>query len=232
MKAFIKGALEAEGRAEAANTQANLAIGQAMARTLGRMVSSHRDDGVGVALDVLCIALSVALIPSGLGVLGVVAAIGGTFLLGADGTAYALELGGYDEGAETVKEQTERLRIIATVMTLPDIAYGGAKMIQELIEIKNLRAMDQVTAQAATSMTARTVNAVRAERLQQIAARANLRAQIRSEQIATALKLEATGKVAGAGSVALPVREERQGDESLLHQFLSYLQVHCTVVSR
>lgn len=85
---------------------------------------------------------------------------------------------------------------MATVMTLPDIVYGGAKMIRELVEIKNLRTMDQATAQAATSMTVRTMNAARAERLQQIAARANLRAQLRSEQIAAALKLEATGREA------------------------------------
>ncbi len=71
---------------------------------------------------------------------------------------------------------------------------------------------------------------VGAERLQQIAAKANLRAQIRSEQITAGLRLEVTGKIAGAGSVGLLAREEIQADESLLHQFLQYLQIHCTGV--
>ncbi len=229
-KAFIRSALEAEGKAEIANSQANLAMGQAMTQTLGRIFTSHRDDGVGVALDVLCIALSVALIPTGLGVLGTVALFGGAFLLGTDGIAYAMELGGDDERAETFKKQTEQWRIFATVMTLPDVAYGGVKLVKELSEIRELRAMDRVTAQAATNMSARSTNAARAERLRQIAERANLRAQIRTEQISAALRLEASGKVAGAGSVGLLVREEVQADESLLHQFLSYLQIHCTAV--
>ena len=149
-----------------------------------------------------------------------------------DGAAYALELDGSDEKAEAFKKTTERFRLIATIMTLPDVAYGGVKLVKELVEIRELRAMDRITAQAATNMSARTSNAARAERLHQIAARANLRAQIRTEQISAALKLEATSKVAGAGSVGLLVREEVQTDESVLHQFLSYLQVHCTAVHR
>jgi uncharacterized membrane protein len=218
------------GNAAIAESQANLAAGQAMSQVFSRIFTSHQGDGIGVALDILCIALSVALIPTGLGVLGIAGTIGGAFLLGTDATAYALELGGNDQGAESFKKVTETYRIIATVMTLPDIAYGGAKLVRELVEIRDLRAVDQVTAQAATNMSARTANAARAERLQQIAAKANLRAQIRSEQIAAALKLEATGKAAGAVSVGLLVREEIQADESLLRQFLQYLQIHCSAV--
>ena len=230
VRTFIRDALEAQGKAALQESQASLAMSQAMGNVLNRMFTAHKDDGVGVALDILCVALSIALIPTGLGVLGYAGLIGGAFLLGTDGTAYALELGGYDESAESFKKVTERYRLVATVMTLPDIAYGGARLAKELIELKELRAMDRVTAQTAANMSARTANAARAERLQQVAARANLRAQIRSEQIIAALKLEATGKVAGSGSVGLLVREEIQTDGSLLHQFLSYLQVHCTAV--
>ena len=230
LKAFIRSALEAEGKAALQESQANLAMGQAMAQGLSRMFTSHVDDGAGVVLDVLCIALSIALLPTGIGALGFVGLVGGAFLLGTDGAAYAMEMSGDDEGAESFKKQTERYRIFATLMTLPDVAYGGVKLVKELVEVKELRAMDRITAQAATNMSARTTNAARVERLHQIAARANLRAQIRSEQIAAALKLEATGKVAGAGSVGLLMREEIQTDESLLHQFLKYLQVHCTAV--
>ncbi len=230
VRAFIRDALEAQGKAALQESQASLAMSQAMGNVLNRMFTAHKDDGLGVALDVLCIALSVALMPTGLGALGFIGLVGGAFLLGTDGYAYALELGGNDEDADDFKKQTERYRIIATVMTLPDVAYGGMKLVKELVEIKQLRALDRVTAQAATNMSARTTNASRAERLHQIADRANLRAQIRSQQIAAALKLEASGKVAGAGSVGLLVREEIQTDESQLHQFLRYLQVHCTAV--
>ena len=82
--------------------------------------------------------------------------------------------------------------------------------------------MYRVTAQAATNMSARTTNAARAERLR------HLRAQIRSEQIAATLKLEMSNRTLGSGSVGLLVREEIKNDESLWHQFLQYLQVHCT----
>ncbi len=230
VKTFIRDALEAQGKAALQESQASLAMSQAMGNVLNRMFTAHKDDGVGVALDILCIALSVALLPTGLGVLGAVGLVGGVILLGADGGAYAMELGGEDERAENFKKQTERFRIVATVMTLPDVAYGGVKLVKELVEIRELRAMDRITAQAATNMSARTTNAARAERLHQIAARANLRAQVRTEQISAALRLEATGKAAGAGSVGLLVREEIQTDKSLLHQFFSYLQVHCTAV--
>ena len=207
-----------------------MAMGKAMTQVLGRMLTSHQDDGLGVALDVFCIALSVALLPTGLGVLGAVGLFGGVVLLGTDSWAYALELGGNDEQAEAFKTQTERYRLIATVMTLPDVAYGGVKLVKELAEVRELRAVDRVTAEAATSMSARTRNAARAERLRQVAERANLRAQLRSEQIAAGLKLEASGKLGGAGSVALLVREEWQNDQSMLHQFLRILQVHCIAV--
>ena len=56
-----------------------MAMGQTAAKVLGRMFASHQDDGVGVALDILCIALSVALLPTGLGVLGAVGLFGGLF---------------------------------------------------------------------------------------------------------------------------------------------------------
>ncbi len=228
VKAFINSALEAQGQAALEQSKADLAMSQAATQVFKRMFSSHRDDGVGVVFDVVCVALSLALLPTGLGALGLIGLAGGSFLLLADGTAYGMELADDDEGAELVKKKTERLRLIATVMTLPDIAYGGAKMVKELLEIRELRAMDRVTAQAATNMSARTTNAARAERLRQIAERANLRAQIRSEQIAATLKLEMSNRTLGSGSIGLLVREEIKNDESLWHQFLQYLQVHCT----
>ena len=228
VKAFINNALEAQGRAAIEQGKANLAMGQAASQVFSRILHTHQDDGAGVVFDVVCIALSIALLPTGLGALGIMGLAGGCILLVADGAAYGQELAGDDAGAEQLKKSTERLRIVATVMTLPDIAYGGAKMVKELLEIRELRAIDRATAQAATSMTTRTTNAARAERLRQIAERANLRAQIRGEQIAAAMRLEMSSKTVGAGSAALLVREEIHNEDSLLQQFFRYLQVHCT----
>ncbi len=230
VKAFIKSALEAEGQAALEQSKASMAMGQAIDQVFSRTFTHHQDDGVGVALDILCVALSLALLPTGLGALGVIGLIGGSILLGADGYAYAQELGGDEAGAEETKKATETIRIVATVMTLPDIAYGGARLVKDLVEIKDLRAIDRVTAQAAAGMGSRTTNAARAERFAQIAERANLRAQLRTEQIAAALKLEMSAKIAGTGSVGLLVREEIQTDEAMLHQFFRFLQVHCASV--
>ena len=72
-RAFIERVLEAEGRAAIARGRAEQAMGQAMTQVLGRVLSTHRDDGVGVALDVVCVVLSLALIPTGLTAIGVIA---------------------------------------------------------------------------------------------------------------------------------------------------------------
>jgi hypothetical protein len=230
VEAFFNSAMEAEGRAAIEQSKASAAMGQAATQVMSRLFAAHKDDGVGVVFDVVCVALSIALIPTGLGALGVMGLIGGSILLGTDGYAYALELGGDDAGAEDFKKVTEPYRLAATVMTLPDIAYGGAKMIRELAEIRELRAVDRSIARTATNMSARTTNATRAQRFRQIAEKANLRAQIRSEQIAATLKLDATNRISGAGSVGLFVREEIQSNESLLHQFMQYLQVHFVAI--
>ena len=212
--------------------QANMAMGQAIVGGVKQIFGRHQDDAAGVALDVLCIALSLALIPTGIGALGVIGLIGGSVLLVTDGYAYGQEMSGDEEGAEATKKKTEVLRIVATVATLPDLAYGGLKAVREFQEIRELRALDRTTASAATSLAERTARAARAEKLGQIAERANLRAKIRSEQIAAMLKLEFTPRVAGSASVSLLLREEITSDESLLHQVMARLQVHTGVVHR
>lgn len=232
LKAFLKDCAEQEGRAAEINAQANMAMGQSMNRVLGRMFSNHRDDAAGVALDVLCIALSLALIPTGIGFLGVIGLAGGAALLAMDGKAYAMELSGDDKGAEVFKKQTEAYRIVATVMTLPDLFKGGYVAIKELREVAELLPATRQTAASAEALAARTTNANRAERFAQIAERAHLRAQLRREQIAASLKFEITPRGGGVGSISLLVREEIQNESSLYHQFLSRLQVHCTAVHR
>ncbi len=232
VRAFIDRVMEAEGRRAIAEGQAELAMGRAVDQALNRMLTTHRDDGVGVALDVVCVALSIALIPTGLSVIAFFGLIGGGFLLATDGFAYGMELNGDDEGAEDFKKKTEGLRIFATIATLPDIGYGSVKLLKEVAEIRELRTLDRATAAAAAGIAERTTNATRAERLQRIAARASRRAQDRSKKIAVALGLEGTAKGAGTGSVGLLIREEVTIDDSSYHRFLRHLQVHCLAVHR
>ena len=235
LKAFLRSAAEAQYQASMAEAQANMAMGQAVGSVVDRMLHTHRDDGVGVALDVLCIALSIALIPTGIGLVTTVAgvaALGGFALLAMDGTAYAMELAGEDERAEKVKQQTEVYRIIATVMTLPDLFKGGYVAVKELREVATALPRAERTAATADRLAARARSSARAERYSQVADRAHLRAQIRREQIIASLKHEITPRGSGAGSGGLLIREEIQNDHSLLHRTLSLLQVHATSVHR
>lgn len=230
--AGLQWCVEQEGKAALQEAQANQAMAQGMSQLLSRMVHSHQDDGVGVALDVLAIGLSLALLPTGLGALGLLGLAGGAVLLAADGGAYAMELAGDDEEAEHLKQRTERLRIIATLMTLPDIGWNGFKMVNEMREIQAMRALDRTTAAAAENMATRSANAGRAQRFQQIAERAHLRAQIRSQQLAALFRLEVSARTVGTGSAGLLVREEWLNDESAAHMIARRLQIHASTVHR
>ncbi len=230
VRAAILNAMAAEGNAELASAQAQAAAGQAMAGALTKIFSRHADDGAGVVFDVVCVGMSLALFASGVGVLGGIALLGGLILLSADGTVYGFELAGDDEAAERVRKNTEVVRIIATVATLPDLGWGGVKAIRELREIRELRAIAQATAKTADTFAARASNASRADQYKAIAARAHLRSQIRSEQIRGMVLHELTPRGAGVGSLGLLFKEELGSDESVLHRFLSRLQIHCTAV--
>lgn len=135
-----------------------------MTDVLKRMMTRHRDDGANVAFDVVCIALSIALIPTGIGIAAGIALAGGIVLLGADGYAYGLELAGDDSASEAFKKQTEKWRILATVMTLPDGLVGGWKALRELSEVREALVLDRTTAATAEQLSARTANAQRADR--------------------------------------------------------------------
>ena len=67
-----------------------------------------------------------------------------------------------------------------------------------------------------------------ANRFAQIAERANLRAQIRTEQIIASMKLEMAPRVAGIAAVGLLVREEVASDETMMHRAMERLRIHCT----
>ena len=73
----------AEMQAESARIEAegNMALARSISTGINRMIHSHQDDGFGVAMDVLCVAISLALLPTGLGVIGLAGLVGGVFLL-------------------------------------------------------------------------------------------------------------------------------------------------------
>ena len=231
VKAFLVRALEQQGEAQIAEAEANLAMGRAIGRVFERM-GSNKMDGVGVALDILCVAASIALLPTGLGMVGLVGLFGGSLLLYTDGKAYGMELAGDDEGAEAYKKQTEKMRIFATILTLPDLAYGGFKAVRELQEIREMRVLDRTTASAATNMAARTEQAARAERLAQIAERANLRAQLRTKQIMASIKLEMVPRAAGSIATGLLLKDEIKENESVMQEFFRRLHIHCVALHR
>lgn len=228
IRTFIDGALADLDRSFKASANAQMAMNQSVNKAVGRILAKHSDDGVGVALDVLCVVLSLALLPTGLGALGFIALAGGSVLLIADGGAYALEMTGNEAVAEEFKRKTECVRIVATIATLPDAAFGGYKAVRELAEIRNLRAADRATTAVATKLGAQTASASRANRYAQIVERANLRAQIRGQQISALLRLELTPRAGAVASLSLLMREESSSNDSAARKFLSGLRIHAT----
>ena len=231
-KAFIEDVMTKVGEAQLAQSEANLAMGRELGNVVKRMLTSHSADGVGVALDVLGVVLSVALLASGIGAIGVLALVGSGVLLAADGSIYALEMGDEEQAAEQLRHKTESLRIIATILTLPDIAWGGVKAIREIREVQELRALDRTTAASAESMAARTSSAARAARYATIADKAHLRCQIRSEALQGLLAHEIAPKLAGVGSTYLLAHDEFTSDHVLEDDYLRGLVIHCVGAHR
>lgn len=66
----------------------------------------------------------------------------------------------------------------------------------------------------------------------QIVERANLRAQLRGEQLTAMMRLELRPRPAAVAGVGLFVREEILNDESLLHQFMRRSQLTCVAVHK
>ncbi len=235
LKAFLNRAAEAQYQASLAETQADMAMGQAVGKVFNRMVHTHRDDGLGVAFDVLCIGLSIALVPTGIGLFTTIAgaaALGGAALLIMDGTAYGMELAGSEDTAERFKKKTEVWRIMATVATLPDLFKGGYEVVRNLKEVSQALPIAERTAASAERLAAQATNASRADRYAQIAERAHLRAQIRRQQIAAMLQREVAPRSAGLGGATLLVREEIQNDKSAYHEVLRRLQIHSTSLKK
>lgn len=221
-----------QGRTAQFQAASYVSLNQTLDATVHRALTEHRDDAAGVALDVLCVALSLALLPTGLGAFAVVGIVGSSFLLATDTVIYGVEISDNEKGAEWLKNHTLLLRVLATVMTLPDVAYGGLKIINEMREISELRLIDKVTAATATALGSRATSAARVDRYMQIAERAHLRTQIRTQQISAMLKFEITPRVAGVGSAGLLVREQLTENKEALQNIMERIKVHVIGVKK
>lgn len=122
-----------QGEAQMQQAQAELAAGKAVddfvTTAYHRAVGRDRGDTASMAIDIVCIALSVVLIATGgAEVLGVIALAGGVAMLLMDGTAYVQELAGDDEMAERTKDATFDFRLLAMVAALPDAIWNVGKV--------------------------------------------------------------------------------------------------------
>ncbi|WP_442678017.1 hypothetical protein ACSBM8_10710 [Sphingomonas sp. ASY06-1R] len=237
-------AMEFYGEAQLLNSQVAMAQGQMINHTLSRIFSSkYRSDGIGVALDVLAVVLTVAAIGSGVGAIAMAGFVGGCALLTMDGSAYVVEIAGYDDAADSIKRWTEVPRIIATAATLPDAAYGGYKIVREMVELKSLRAASLATAGRAEADAARVgrgasglTEAERmnyAQRYAEIGERARARASDRAARLRSKWAHEVMPRATVPGSVYLLVDDELKPDnENMVARYLRQYAFHVTSVRR
>ncbi|QDH17625.1 hypothetical protein [Swingsia samuiensis] len=126
-----------------------------------RAFNDDENDTIGVALDVVAVGLSIGVITAASGWLAIVATIGAAILLLTDGGAWALEVSGDEEDAETFKQRTALLRWTAILASIPDAALGIYKIAQDVPEIIN--ASQTATKSAQNVMKRAEQNATRAQ---------------------------------------------------------------------
>lgn len=76
---FIDRCMEQSGELQMVQARGNVAVSQAVGRGVHRMFTSHQDDAAGLAFDIICVAASIALLPTGLGVFGLAGLFGGAY---------------------------------------------------------------------------------------------------------------------------------------------------------
>ncbi len=184
LKAAFWHAMELSGEAQIQESQANLAMGQAVDSAIERHIwlpvhqflIRHKllADGIGVALDVVGVVAGAIFIVAALpelaggaviiGTLGVItggAALTGSLVLaGIDGTVFGFEVSGNEARAERIENNStvQWLRIGATVMLLPDVAVGGVRALGEIGKLGN-EAREATTASAEAARNAEAARA-------------------------------------------------------------------------
>ncbi len=209
-----------------AQLEADRAIGHAVSGVFSRMADpKNRMDGAGVALDVLCVGLSLAAMATPVGWIGLAAFAGSVALLAADGGAYGAELAGDDTLANGIKDQTQLLRVCATILTLPDIAWGGLKAVQEINEVRALRASSLSTAARADADAMRSVS--RGKAFASIADRARQRAAARMVKLRWMMAHEITPRAIAPGGIYLLIDElTDKENKGAVAQFLRQYSFH------
>ena len=194
LKAFFWHAMEISGEAQLQQAQTDLAVGQAIDSAVEQHIwlpvheflLRHKlvADGVGVALDVVGVVAGgvfvISAAPEIIGgaavvgtlglVTGVSAAFGSAVLLVIDGTVFGLEVSGDKGRAERYEnfKSVQWMRIVATVLLLPDVAVGGTRALREIGQLGN-EAREAATASseaarsasAASDRVARIANPIR-----------------------------------------------------------------------
>ena len=244
-----------QGQAEMQQAQAELAAGKAVdgfvTAAYRRAVGKDRSDTEGMAIDIVCVALSVVLIATGgAEVLGVIALAGGVAMLLMDGTAYVQELAGDDEMAERTKDATFDYRLLAMVAALPDAVWNvgkvlaeGSKMISEAARIDTVvsrAAGDAARSGAAAGRATETLEAnraaARAKRYAEIGEKARTRAAAARLRLRLYLTEQAASRVLIPPSMLLLAKELREDDaqdrRQALNGMLQHMSFHVSSVHR
>lgn len=197
-----------------------------------------------MAIDALAIGVTLAVGLTGVGLIAEIGFYGGLALLAMDGTAYGMEVAGYDRLADETKRVTEPFRIVATIATLPDAAWGGYKIIKEMPEIRMLRASSLSTAARADADAARVASTVsreadaaraaRARKYAEIGERGNKRAADYAAKLRSkwALEISPRATLTPASVYLLLDDEIHTKDPGIVSAFLRQYVFHVTAVGR
>ena len=245
LKALATAAVEFSGENRLAELKSAMMQGAQVKAALDRAFApEHRSDALGVGLDVLAVAVTLAVGLTGVGAVAEIAFWGGVALLAMDGTAYSMEVAGYDDVADETKKVTEPLRIVATIATLPDALWGGYKIIKELPEIRILKAGSLRTAARAQADATRVAGSVtkeaealrlaRAQKYAAIGERANQRAAAYGAKLRSRWALEISPRATlTPASVYLLVDDEiHTKDPGVVAAFLRQYMFHVTAVTK
>ncbi len=244
-KVLAESAVEFSGQNRLADLQVAMMEGKALDSALQKAFApGQRSDALGVALDVLAVGVTLAVGLTGVGFVAEMAFYGGVALLAMDGTAYGMEVAGYQDLADQTKKVTEPFRIVATVATLPDALWGGYKVVKELPEIRMLRASSLRTAARAEADATRVASSVtrdaemarmaRAQKYAAIGERANQRAAAYAAKLRDkwALEISPRATLVPASIYLLVDDEMHTKDPGVVAAFLRQYMFHVTAVSK
>ena len=238
IKAAIKSALATYGEAQMAQSEMAMAQGQAMSAMMKAAFGGDRGkDAAGAVLDAVAVGVAILAGLTGVGLVAEVAFGAGVALLLMDGTAYGLEVSGHEDWASTMNKYDEPARVLATLLSLPDAAWGGFKAIKELREVKAVRAgalRVAARSEAEATRVASSATAARAERYAAIGERANKLAAAKAEKLKRTWALDIAPRAGlPPPSIALLLDSEIESkDPGPVAAYLRHYVFHVTAVTK